>query len=189
MGHSRRQQLISLYYFRYRIATVERREASVPRHGTRRASLARIVAPRKRDNKTSAPVGAPPTPLPGWTRTERTTRAQKRAAGTKKTALFGIVNSRRAPLRGSHPNVSNRRRLPAAARLRACRMPGRATRLPAPAAIHQRARALYFSCYLQERPAGLHPPRAQGTRATLARDTRPPLGPHASRPRYARSSA
>ena len=100
-----------------------------------------------------------------------TTRAQKRAAGRRRAVLCGIVNSRRAPLRGSHPNVSNRRRLPAAA------------------PIHQRARALYFSCYLQVRPAGLHPPRAQGTRATLARDTRPPLGPHASRPRYARSSA
>src|SRR3954470_11654137 len=48
---------------RPKIATVERREASVPRHGTRRASLARIVASRKRDKNTSAPVGAPPTPL------------------------------------------------------------------------------------------------------------------------------
>ena len=33
LGHSPHQALISLYYFRYRIATVERREASVPRHG------------------------------------------------------------------------------------------------------------------------------------------------------------
>src|SRR3954451_10083218 len=48
---------------RPKIATVERREASVPRHGTRRASLARIVASRTRDNRHSAPVGAPPTPL------------------------------------------------------------------------------------------------------------------------------
>ena len=60
---------------------------------------------------------------------QRPTRAQKRAAGTKKTALFGIVNSRSAPLRGSHPNVSNRRRLPAAAWPRACRVPRRATRI------------------------------------------------------------
>ena len=44
-------------------AAVERREASVPRHGTRRASQAWIVASRKRDNRHSAPVGAPPTPL------------------------------------------------------------------------------------------------------------------------------
>jgi hypothetical protein len=91
---------------------------------------------------------------------QRPTRAQKRAAGTRKTVLFDIVSSRSAPLRGSHPNVSNRRRLP--------RRPGRARAecraeprvLPAPAAIHQRARALYFSCYLQVRPAGLHPSRA-----------------------------
>src|SRR5882757_10235876 len=48
---------------RPKTATVERREASVPRHGTRRASPARMVAPRKRDNRTSAPVGAPPAPL------------------------------------------------------------------------------------------------------------------------------
>ena len=56
-------------------------------------------------------------------------RAQKRAAGTRRAVLFGIVNSRRAPLRRSHPNVSNRRRLPAAAWPRACRMPRRATRI------------------------------------------------------------
>src|ERR1700755_3103777 len=56
---------------RPKIATVERREASVPRHGTRRASLARIVASRTRDNRDSAPVGAPPTPpLGGWTRSQ-----------------------------------------------------------------------------------------------------------------------
>src|SRR3954447_1586739 len=47
---------------RPKIATVERREASVPRHGTRRASQARIVASRTRDKRNSAPVGAPPTP-------------------------------------------------------------------------------------------------------------------------------
>src|SRR3954462_15871921 len=45
---------------RPKIATVERREASVPRHGTRRASQARIVASRKRDNRDNAPVGGPP---------------------------------------------------------------------------------------------------------------------------------
>src|SRR3954447_14932429 len=62
---------------RPKIATVERREASVPRHGTRRASLARIVASRERDNRDSAPVGAPPTPPFGDGRDhEDTTRAQ-----------------------------------------------------------------------------------------------------------------
>ena len=52
------------------------------------------VASRKRDNRNSAPVGAPPTPLlgRGWTRSKDTTRAQQRAAGTKNTALFDIVN-------------------------------------------------------------------------------------------------
>src|SRR4030088_1048571 len=56
---------------RPKIATVERREASVPRHGTLRASPARMVAPRKRDNNTSAPVGAPPAPLLGWVRRDQ----------------------------------------------------------------------------------------------------------------------
>src|SRR3954454_8940874 len=66
------------------------------RHGTRRASQARIVASRKRDNRDSAPVGAPPTPLLGDSladgRDQGPTRAQPRAAGTKKTTLFDIVN-------------------------------------------------------------------------------------------------
>ena len=39
LGHSRRYALISFHYFRQGIATVERREASVPRHGTQGASL------------------------------------------------------------------------------------------------------------------------------------------------------
>ena len=49
------------------------------------------VAPHPRDNRTSAPVGAPPAPRSGWTRSQGRTRAQERAAGTKKTALFDIV--------------------------------------------------------------------------------------------------
>jgi hypothetical protein len=138
---------------RSKTATVERREASVPRHGTRRASLARNHVALANATKTQVRCRRSAHPSSGMdANIEHTTRAQKRAAGTRRAVLCGIVNSRRAPLRGSHPNVSNRRRLPAAARLRACRMPGRATRLPAPAAIHQPARALYFSCYLQVRP-------------------------------------
>jgi len=39
LGHSRHHQLILLHYFHHSIATVERREASVPRHGTQGASL------------------------------------------------------------------------------------------------------------------------------------------------------
>jgi hypothetical protein len=70
LGHSDRDTLKSLSYFRNNIATVERREASVPRHGTRRASLSAEVAPRKRDNNISAPVGAPPAPR--WVGCEET---------------------------------------------------------------------------------------------------------------------
>src|SRR5258708_5000360 len=50
------------------------------------------VAPRTRDNNTSAPVGAPPAPLGGGRDHKNTTRAPKRAAGTKNTALFDIVS-------------------------------------------------------------------------------------------------
>jgi hypothetical protein len=59
-----------------------------------RLTSADHVASRKRDNRDSAPVGAPPTPPFGDGRDhEDTTRAQQRAAGTKKTALFDIVNT------------------------------------------------------------------------------------------------
>ena len=63
------------------------------------------VAPHQRDNRTSAPVGAPPAPRWGWTRSQGQTRAQQRAAGTKNTALFDIVRKRRAASNGA-PIVS-----------------------------------------------------------------------------------
>src|ERR1700716_1492036 len=88
------------------IATVERREASVPRHGTRRASPARMVAPRKRDNNTSAPVGAPPAPLLGWVRRDKDKPGAERVAGTKNTALFDIVRCRNPPHPGGGPKGS-----------------------------------------------------------------------------------
>jgi hypothetical protein len=114
---------------RPKTATVERREASVPRHGTRRASPARKS---RLANATTEQVRLPALrpPLQGDGRDHKgTTRAQKRASGTRTVVLFGIVNSRCAPLRGSRHNVSNRRRLPAAVWPRACRMPCRATRI------------------------------------------------------------
>ena len=56
------------------------------------------VASRKRDNRDSAPVGAPPTPPFGDGRDHKdTTRAQQRAPGTKKTALFDIVRTENPP--------------------------------------------------------------------------------------------
>ena len=50
------------------------------------------VAPRKRDNNTNAPVGAPP--APHWVGCEeiKTNPGAERAAGTKNTALFDIVS-------------------------------------------------------------------------------------------------
>ena len=72
------------------------------------------VAPHPRDNRTSAPVGAPPAPRSGMdANIKDTTRAQERAAGTKKTALFDIVRWRKSRL----PSLS---------------CPGRAERDPGP---------------------------------------------------------
>ena len=98
-------------------------------HGTRRASPARKS---RLANATTEQVRLPALrpPLQEDGRDHKgTTRAQKRASGTRTVVLFGIVNSRCAPLRGSRHNVSNRRRLPAAVWPRACRMPCRATRI------------------------------------------------------------
>jgi hypothetical protein len=66
LGHSRRYALISFHYFRQGIATVERREASVPRHGTQGASLgawraALCARPTGVPLSTRTFLGAPPT--------------------------------------------------------------------------------------------------------------------------------
>src|SRR5262245_14290806 len=54
------------------------------RHGPSRAE--------RRDNGNTAPFGAPLAPHGADGKETSKTRAQKRAAGTKKTALFDIVN-------------------------------------------------------------------------------------------------
>src|SRR3981081_1763186 len=61
------------------------------------------VAPRKRDNNTSAPVGAPPAPLLGWVRRDKDKPGAERVAGTKNTALFDIVRCRNPPHPGGGP--------------------------------------------------------------------------------------
>ena len=65
------------------------------RCGTRRASQAWPVARRSARPTKSAPVGAPPAPHRASAKRKRKTRTQKRAAGTKKTALFDIVKMER----------------------------------------------------------------------------------------------
>ena len=58
----------------------------------RRASVGADRRARQRDNRNTAPFGAPLAPI-GVDGTEKSkTRAQQRAAGTKKAALFDIVN-------------------------------------------------------------------------------------------------
>src|SRR5262245_40373257 len=58
----------------------------------RRASGSADRRARQRDNRNSAPFGAPLAPHEADGKEESKTRAQQRAAGRKKTALFDIVN-------------------------------------------------------------------------------------------------
>src|SRR4051812_29296771 len=51
------------------------------------------VASRKRDKPNSAPVGAPPTPPGGWTRSQGPNPGRNNAPRERKTALFDIVNA------------------------------------------------------------------------------------------------
>ena len=84
-------------------ATVERREASVPRYGTQGASQAPGMPRRKRvharlSRKMACPtgvplstrtsLGAPPTPRFGLAKQRCKTRAQECAAGTRRSGLF-----------------------------------------------------------------------------------------------------
>ncbi len=95
---------------RPKIATVERRRGERVPLDARRASPGVAVAPDTRDKRNSAPFrrSARPSVRVGWEE-ESKTRTQQRAAGTKKTALFEIVNrkwrgqSRRRP-RARVPN-------------------------------------------------------------------------------------
>ena len=85
-----------------------------------------------------APFGAPP--VPHWADGKETskTRAQKCAAGTKKTALFDIVNRNDAATRSSPAErvhrcaVTANSRVPASARLGADFAHGVCTRAPGP---------------------------------------------------------
>src|SRR5262245_49540600 len=76
---------------RPKIATVERREASASRRT--RASISADRRARQRDNRNTAPFSAPLAPHGVDGNEESKTRAQQRAAGTKKTALFDIVTA------------------------------------------------------------------------------------------------
>jgi hypothetical protein len=58
----------------------------------RRASLGTARRAPKRATTDTAPFGAPPAPHGADGKEKSKTRARKRAAGTKKTALFDIVN-------------------------------------------------------------------------------------------------
>src|SRR5262245_27169536 len=114
---------------RPKIATVERREASASRWTRAAPRQAWTVARHERDNRQLAPFGAPLAPR-GADGTEKSrTRARKRAAGTKKIALFDIVNRNIAATRSvpaervprcaitalSCPGQARERRAPASA--------------------------------------------------------------------------
>jgi hypothetical protein len=69
LGHSRRYPLISFRYFRRGIATVERREASVPRHKRVRARLDALWDVRRLARRLACRVMACRTGVPPSTRT------------------------------------------------------------------------------------------------------------------------
>src|SRR5262245_25456860 len=84
---------------RPKIATVERREASASRWTRAAPQSARTVAPDSATTEVSRLSALRP-PLMGADGKEKSkTRAQQRAAGTKKTALFDIVNRNYAATR------------------------------------------------------------------------------------------
>src|SRR5215475_5742820 len=92
---------------RPKIATVERREASASRWTRAAPRQAWPVARHERDSRRLAPFGAPLAPHGGGWKREKQTRAQQRAAGTKKTVLFDIVNRKlRSACRPRHPTAS-----------------------------------------------------------------------------------
>jgi hypothetical protein len=65
LGHSRRYPLISLNYFRDCIATVERREASVPLGASQAPDTPRYGMSNGCLARTRTSLGAPPTPRLG----------------------------------------------------------------------------------------------------------------------------
>src|SRR5262245_22907727 len=74
----------------------------VPLDARRASGSADRRASATRDNRNSAPFGAPLAPHGADGKEESKTRAQQRAAGTKKTALFEIVNRNDAATRSGH---------------------------------------------------------------------------------------
>src|SRR5262245_38411838 len=76
----------------------ERRPVGPPRAAPRQAWT---VARHERDNRQLAPFGAPLAPHGVDGKERSKTRAQQRAAGTKKTALFDIVNRNIAATRSA----------------------------------------------------------------------------------------
>src|SRR5262245_45024373 len=71
----------------------------VPLDARRASGSADCRASATRDNRRLAPFGAPLAPHGGGWKEKSKTRAQQRAAGTKKTALFDIVNRNDAATR------------------------------------------------------------------------------------------
>src|SRR5262249_49298442 len=90
---------------RPKIATVERREASASRWTRATPRKRGRSRAETRDNRRLAPFGAPLAPPGADGKEDHKTRAQKRAAGTKKTALFDIVNRNYAATRSCRPRA------------------------------------------------------------------------------------
>ena len=134
---------------RPKTATVERREASVPRSWDAPRLTSAEVASRKRDNRTSAPAGAPPTPPGGWTRSQGHHSGAKTRLGNEDGCVVWHREFEVCTPSGVAPQCVQP--TPAAGGGLAARVPNA---VPSHAYCRRRrlsinARALYFSCCLQ----------------------------------------
>ena len=139
---------------------MERREASVPRQGTRRASPARKSRPaRATTEQVRLSALRPPLFRDGCEQTKTNPGAKTRRGNEEDCAVWHR-EFEECTASGVAPQCVQP--TPAAGGGLAARVPSAA---PSHAYWRRRrlsinARALYFSCYLQVRLAGLHPSRA-----------------------------
>src|SRR5262245_25668337 len=126
----------------------------------RRASTSADRRARQRDNRNSAPFGAPLAPHGADGKEASKTRAQQRAAGAKKTALFDIVNRNAAATRPVPAERAKSRVITATSRV-----PGSRARLGArasrdPGATRRAAASRYGASHISRWVPGLVPLRS-----------------------------
>jgi hypothetical protein len=133
----------------------------------RRASVCADRRARQRDNS-SAPSGAPPAPHGADGKEKSKTRAPQRAAGTKKTALFDIVNRNYAATRPVPAERAKERAVTHHPRVPAKRAPRRRSRARCryarasrdPGATRRAAATRHSASHISRWVPGLVPPRS-----------------------------